>query len=142
MEPASALELLDRLAVGSVAITARAVTHAGMDLTFAQWRVLFIIGEHEHGVTVGEVAARVGSNASPTSRLVGRLRRRGLLVASKDDPDGRVTRIRLSEPGRRLRAAVLDRRRQILAGVLTDAELAVPEIVTVERLAAAFGAFA
>ncbi len=138
MEPSTALDILDRLAVGLVAVTARAVGDAGADLTFAQWRVLFVVGEGEAGMTVGEVAARVGSKASPTSRLIGRLRRRGLLVGSKDDPDARVTRIRLAEPGMRLRSEILERRRVMLSSVLADAALSDADGRVIERLAAAF----
>lgn len=142
MDDSVSLQLLDRLAVGSVAVTARAVSRAGADLTFAQWRALYVIGERYEGVTVGEVAARVGSSASATSRLVGRLRRRGLLIASKEDADARVTRIRISEPGRLLRSQILDRRREYLTEILRRVDLSEAEANGLERLASAFGSFA
>ncbi len=102
---------LDRLVVGSVAITARAIADAGADLTFVQWRVLLVVGEGPDGATVGEVAARIGSNQSPASRLIARMKGRGLLQSAKADPDGRVTRITLTAAGRDLRENILSLRR-------------------------------
>ena len=41
--------VLERLVVGSVAITARAIAAADAELTFMQWRVLLVVGEGEDG---------------------------------------------------------------------------------------------
>ena len=71
--------VLERLVVGSVAITARAIAEADAELTFMQWRVLLVVGECEDGQAVGEIATRIGAHASPASRVVSRLKRRGLV---------------------------------------------------------------
>jgi DNA-binding MarR family transcriptional regulator len=117
------LDLLDRLVVGSVAVTARAITGTGVDLTFAQWRALLVVGEDEAGMTVHEIATRINSKPSPTSRLVTRLKRRALVSSSKEDPDGRVTRIRLTPAGVELRRRIIDERRRSLSQVLARAAL-------------------
>ncbi len=110
------LDALESLAVGSVAITERAIAAAGADLTFVQWRVLLIVGSQAEGATVGEIAARIGAHASPASRLVSRLRRRGVVDATTDAADRRVTRLTLTAAGRDLRQRVLDRRRSTSQG--------------------------
>jgi len=111
------LDALERLAMGSVAVTERAIAAAGTDLTFVQWRVLLIVGESGAGATVGEIAARIGAHASPASRLVSRLRRRGIVQAARDPTDRRVTRVRLTAMGGDLRRRVLEHRRRELGRV-------------------------
>jgi DNA-binding MarR family transcriptional regulator len=134
--------VLDQIAIGAVSITARAIMAAGEDLTFVQWRVLLIVGESSTGATINEIASRMGAHASPTSRLVSRLSRRGLVRTSRDDPDGRVTRVMVTGEGEDLRCRILDLRRGVLAGVLDAAALTPAEIEAIRRLAGAFGAYA
>ena len=109
---------LEAIALGSVAITTLALAAVGLELTFAQWRVLVIVGDDPDGATVTEIATRLGSEVSPVSRLVGRIARRGLVGVRKDDRDRRVTRVAITDAGRELRATVLERRRELLRDVL------------------------
>jgi DNA-binding MarR family transcriptional regulator len=134
--------VLERLVVGSVAITARAIASADAELTFMQWRVLLVVGERDEGQAVGEIAARIGAHASPASRVVSRLKNRGLLSTEKGDLDKRVVRVRLTEAGRDLRARVLDSRGRDLADVLDIVSMTPAESQIVERLAQAFEPFA
>ena len=130
---------LEAVAFGSVAVTTRAIAAAGLDLTFAQWRVLVVVGESPNGATVTEVAARLGAEISPVSRLVSRLARRGVVKARKDDQDRRVTRVTVTEEGRALRETVIARRRELLADVLAAAGPIGPEAeAALERIGAAF----
>jgi len=140
--PNELIDILERLAVGSVAVTERAIAAAGADLSFVQWRVLLIVGEREDGATVGEIAARIGAHVSPASRLVSRLKRRGVVRTSKDDSDGRVTRVRLTESGLDLRSRVLEQRRRDLALVLAAASLTPTDAAAVAKVARAFESFA
>jgi DNA-binding MarR family transcriptional regulator len=121
---------LEAIAFGSVAITTRALATAGLDLTFAQWRVLVIVGEDPAGATVTEIATRLDAEVSPVSRLVGRLARRGLVRTGKDDRDRRVTRVTLTGAGAELRGTVLDHRRRLLADVLAEAGPIEPEVAS------------
>jgi len=139
--PNELIDILERLAVGSVAVTGRAITAAGADLSFVQWRVLLIVGEREDGATVGEIAARIGAHVSPASRLVSRLKRRGVVRTAKDDSDGRVTRVRLTESGLDLRGRVLEQRRRDLALVLAAASLTAIDVAAVAKVARAFESF-
>jgi DNA-binding MarR family transcriptional regulator len=134
------LDDLERIVMGSVAITDRAIAAAGADLTFVQWRVLLVVGQRSEGTSVSEIAARIGAHASPASRLITRLKRRGILVTVKGDLDGRVTTVRLTPAGAALRARVLDDRRDVLASLLA-AEPALDDAEAIERLARAFGPF-
>lgn len=136
------IRALERLAVGSVAITERAIASAGTDLTFVQWRVLLIVGEQDGGVRVGEIAERIGAHASATSRLISRLRSRGVVMTQKDDQDGRGTRVRLTTVGRSLRHRVLEHRRQELATVAPKLELTPGEVATIGEVARVFEWFA
>ena len=140
--PNELIDILERLAVGSVAVTGRAIAAAGADLSFVQWRVLLIVGEREDGATVGEIAARIGAHVSPASRLVSRLKRRGVVRTAKDDSDGRVTRVRLTESGLDLRSRVLEQRRRDLALVLAAASLTAIDVAAVAKVARAFESFA
>lgn len=135
------LPVLHRLVVGSVAITERAIAAAGADLTFVQWRVLLIVGERDEGVSVGEIASRIGANASPASRLISRLKRRGVVVTEKNDVDGRVTRVRLTEAGMTLRSRVLDHRRVDLASVASAVSLTRTQVEAIDQIAQALDSF-
>jgi DNA-binding MarR family transcriptional regulator len=136
------VSVLERLVVGSVAITARAIAAADADLTFMQWRVLLVVGECEDGHAVGEIATRIGAHASPASRVVSRLKRRGLVSTSKREPDKRVVCIRLTETGRNLRARVLALRGTDIADVLEIVSMTPEESKALARLAQAFEPFA
>jgi DNA-binding MarR family transcriptional regulator len=129
---------LERIVRGAVAITDRAIAAAGADLTFVQWRVLLIVGERDEGVSISEIASRIGGHASPASRLISRLKRRGIVVTEKGELDARVTTVRLTPTGAALRGRVLDYRRRELEGLL----LGVPTLrdqETIARLARVFG---
>ncbi len=138
MHQGAVVEALETLAMGFVAITERAIAAAGTDLTFVQWRVLLIVGSEEDGATVGEVAERLGAHASPASRLVSRLRRRGVVKAARDPSDRRVTRLTLTPVGRDLRQRVLDGRRRELTLLAADARLTAQEGAAIGRLARQF----
>lgn len=111
---------LEAIVFGAVAITARALNAAGVELTLPQWRALVIVGSARTGVSISDVAVRLGSELSPTSRLIGRLERRGLVVTGKTDRDRRVTRVHLTDEGRALRRQVIERRRRLIAEVLAS----------------------
>jgi DNA-binding MarR family transcriptional regulator len=134
--------VLESLVVGSVAITARAIAAADADLTLVQWRVLLVVGEREEGAAVGEIASRIGAHASPASRVVSRLRRRGLLKAARDQRDARVVCVSLTDAGRDLRSRILKMRGRDLAAVVASASLAPAEAEAVAKLARSFEPFA
>jgi DNA-binding MarR family transcriptional regulator len=134
--------VLEHLVMGSVAITARAIAAADADLTFMQWRVLLAVGERDEGSAVGEIAARTGAHASPASRVVSRLKHRGLLSTEKGSLDKRVVCVRLTEAGRDLRARVLALRGRDLADVLEVVSMTPEESEPLARLAQAFEPFA
>jgi DNA-binding MarR family transcriptional regulator len=112
---------LERIAVGAVGLTTRALAHAdaGFELTFPQWRALLALGENPDGARVGEVAGRVGVTLPATSRLLRRLERRGLTTLGVDETDRRATRARLTDSGRAVRAAILGHRRAALGEVVS-----------------------
>lgn len=118
---------LERIAVGAVGLTTRALARAdaGLELTFPQWRALLVLGENPEGARIGEVAARVGATLPATSRLLRRLERRGLTALAIDDTDRRATRARLTPHGQDVRARILDHRRvaiREIARALPDPE--------------------
>ncbi len=133
---------MEQLVVGAVAVTERAIAAAGTELTFVQWRVLLIVGGHPEGATVGEIAARIGAGVSPTSRLISRLKRRGVVFAKRDAVDRRVARIQLTDSGRVLRRRVLEHRRRDLESLALAKQLTVADVEAVERLVQALAVFA
>ena len=112
------IDALESLAIGSVAVTTLALAQAGVELTFAQWRALMVVAEDEEGATISEIAAAIGSATSPASRLVTRMRDRGLVRTRKDARDHRATRVHLSERGWAVRDRVVARRRELLGSAL------------------------
>ena len=119
LQPAELVDILQRIAFGSVAMTQSALMHAtgGLELTFIQWRAVLVVGESEAGCRVGEVARRTMGTLPSTSRLLQRLERRGLLTLARDETDRRATRARLTDEGRRVRDAVLAYRGAQLATI-------------------------
>ena len=132
---------LDRLVIGSVALTERAIAAAGADLTFVQWRVLMIVGEHEGGATVGEIAERIGARSSPASRLISRLRTRGVVGTTRDPHDARVTRVRLTANGLELRSRVLGPDARVLRH-RRDLQISPPALHGIELIARALETYA
>jgi len=133
---------LEAVALGSVAVTTRALISTALELTFGQWRVLMIVGQDPHGATMSEIATRVGAEISPVSRMVGRLARRGLVVTTKDDRDRRVTRVTVTDHGGTMRAAVLARRRELLIVVLaTVGPINADAVAALERIGDGFRMF-
>ena len=138
----SAAGALQAVAFGAVAITTRALQTVGLELTFVQWRVLVIVGATDEGLTVSEIAMRLGSELSPTSRLVARMARRGFVTLVKDDVDRRVTRVTLSSAGRAVRQSVIERRLALLVAVLAAAGPLSPDAVAgLQRIGEAFAQF-
>jgi DNA-binding MarR family transcriptional regulator len=112
--------VLERVVYGAVGITTAVLERATPDseLTFAQWRVLVVLGRHEAGLRVGEIATRIGGTGSATSRLLGRMERRGLVVSGPDEQDRRAAIVRLSDAGERLRARIVQDRRDLIRQLL------------------------
>jgi DNA-binding MarR family transcriptional regulator len=110
------VEAVEQLVVEAVGITTVALNQAipGVDVTLPQWRALVVIGGRATGVRVGEIASRVGSSVPTTSRLVGRLERRGLVEVERDEADRRATLVRLTALGETHRRALVDQRRRLI----------------------------
>lgn len=133
----TSVDILEALAIGSVAATALALARSGVELTFAQWRVLVVVDEEPDGAIVGTIADRTGSAPSPASRLVARMRDHGLVTTEPDDHDRRATRVRLTARGREVRDLVVTRRRELLERAATSVDPLEPRVLEVlEALAA------
>jgi DNA-binding MarR family transcriptional regulator len=137
--PRSAAQALEAIAYGSVAVTSRALAAVGLDLTFAQWRVLVIVGGTSEGVSVSEIARRLGAELSATSRLVGRLARRGVVALAKDEVDRRVTMATITAAGLGIRDAVIAHRMGLLTDVVASVDSLTPDAVAaLDRVGDAF----
>ncbi len=139
------IDALDRILVGSVSVTTRALADAvpGLELTFSQWRTLLILGEGD-AARIGAIAMRVGVTQPATGRMLRRLERRGLVTMARDEVDRRAIRCQLTEEGRRVRAEILRARRIALQEIATavDPPDHAPWRSLIDDLAAAFGRFA
>ena len=115
------LDQLDRLAVELVAATNAAIVDVGAgDLSFAQWRMLMVLGSSGGSLRTHEIAERVNASMPSASRLVGRMERRGLVVSARDPIDLRGRRVALTPAGEALRLRVVQRRRAIIQERLGD----------------------
>ncbi len=139
--PTGALVLLERVVMGSVGVTARVIAEDAPELTLLQWRVLVVLAESSGGATVSALAGRIGSRMPAMSRLLGRMRRRGLIEMRKDQPDARVTTVLLTPDGLALRERVVASRRSELEAVLAAASLTPADRPSLERLAHALESF-
>lgn len=139
MDIADAIELI---ALGSVAITAMTLVELSVDVTFTQWRAVVILPRGQDGMPMSEIAERLPAALSPTSRLIGRLQRRGLVETAKDPVDRRITRVRLTAAGTELRDAVFARRRMHLARIVDEVgQLSAAEGAFLDRLSHSYGRF-
>ena len=129
------LHQIERVVVASVAMTARALGEVAPELTFVQWRVLVLV-DTPGGVGVGAIAAGLGGKITATSRLIGRLRARGLVETKRGDADARVVLVSLTERGRELRGRVVERREADLRVAIARADLHGDAEPVIGRLAA------
>lgn len=117
---------IERVIVGGVAITARALGDETSDLTLMQWRVLVVVGEQETGLHVGMVGQRIGTTPPSASRIIRRLEDRGLIELVRDESDRRFMLVRLTRKGRALRATLVDRRRMLIRSAFESHREALP----------------
>jgi DNA-binding MarR family transcriptional regulator len=132
--PPSVLLDLERIVVASVAVTARALADVAPELTLVQWRVLVLV-DRPGGIPVGSIAAALGTKIASASRLVGRLRQRGLVQTRRSEDDARVVLVSMTAQGLDLRNRVVDRRRRELHAAIADARLTPAAAPLLERLA-------
>ena len=108
-----------------VAVVVRSLAEAAPQVTVVQLRMLVMVCAA--GVmTVNEIAAGLGVNASSASRTCERLVKAGLLDRSERPDDRRHNDISPTSAGRELVDGVMGRRRSELAALLealTDSEL-------------------
>jgi DNA-binding MarR family transcriptional regulator len=123
------VDAVERIILGGVAITARALGGEVEDLTFSQWRVLTIVGEQEATAHVKGVGQRVGVSAPSASRLLRRLEDRGLIELQRDPTDRRFMRVRLTPAGQAARSQVIDRRRLLIRDALAAFDDVLPRDV-------------
>jgi len=135
------LTALEDMVVASVSVTARAVALVAPDVTMLQWRLIVALAAVPDGMTVSELAGHLGSRLPATSRLLGRLRTRGLVQTWKDTADARVSVVQLTSGGRDMWEEVRDRRREDLRRALAVADLSRDEADVLERVARRLVAF-
>ena len=121
------VDAVERIILGGVAITARALVGEIEDLTFPQWRVLTIVGEQQASAHVKGVGQRVGVSAPSASRLLRRLEDRGLIELQRDAVDRRFVRIRLTAAGQAVRSEVIERRRVLIRDALNALDQPLPD---------------
>jgi DNA-binding MarR family transcriptional regulator len=138
------VDVLERLVYGAVGLTTVTIEEAGsaVDLTFAQWRVLVVLGERRSGIRVGVVAARIGAAVPSTSRLLSRMERRGLVRSERDAADRRATLVRLTPAGDRVRRRIVERRRARIAELVADIPAQHDLAPALRGIATAFDAYA
>ena len=124
--PQDVIESLELLLFGAIGMTTIALADASAsDLTLSQWRALVVIGRAGK-LRVGDVAVRIGTSLPSTSRLIGRLERRGYVRTERDERDKRATLVTLTARGVSVRSAVIARRREIMTTALSTSTTRLP----------------
>ncbi len=120
------LGAIELVIFGAIGLTSFAVAaSAPSDLTLHQWRALVVIGRADT-IRVGEVAMQIGTGLPATSRLLLRLEQHGYVTSARDARDRRATNVSLTPFGERVRDAVLERRRALIAEALARTERPLP----------------
>lgn len=110
--PADVLEAIHALMHQARARQHRLLREAGHELTPMEARVLGFFARHP-GATLTELAEHSGRDKGQLTRLVQGLRERGLLVATPDEADRRVTRLTLGTEAQALHQAVMRQRKRL-----------------------------
>jgi DNA-binding MarR family transcriptional regulator len=111
------IEALEQIIMAGVAVTTVALAKAqpGVEFTFTQWRVLVVLGNAGSGITMTQVAERIGVTLPATTRQLRRLAARGFVLLEPDARDRRAIRVRLSESGKAARQSIMAYRRAKIA---------------------------
>jgi DNA-binding MarR family transcriptional regulator len=80
----------------------RMVVAAGLDLSFSQLCILFILGTSDHEPSLHELAEQLGLSVAAAGRAVDGLVREDILTRREDEHDRRVKRVGLAEAGEQL----------------------------------------
>jgi len=100
-----------------VAIAARSLGAAGDEVTLAQYRALVVLASRGPQRVI-DLAGFLDVNASTATRMCDRLARKGLIRRQRLTSDRRTVRVSISPAGRRLVAAVTERRRQEVQAIV------------------------
>jgi DNA-binding MarR family transcriptional regulator len=120
---------LELLAVELVSVTNRAIGELGAgEVSFPQWRLLMVLGSAPGPLRLHEIARQVSASMPSASRLVDRMKRRGLVASAPDPGDRRGRLISLTERGAQMRDQVTARRRALIEEGLSSYEGA-PDVV-------------
>jgi DNA-binding MarR family transcriptional regulator len=106
-------ELIDAVLGASrvlVAIAARSLAGVGDDVTLPQFRALVVLAT-AGPQRVADLAAELDVNASTATRMCDRLVRKDLVSRTRLETDRRTVRIMLTDTGRELIIAVMEKRR-------------------------------
>lgn len=88
-------------------------------LTYPQYLVLLILWEHR-SMQVGEIATQLHLATHAVSPILDRLEEGGFVHRIKDDDDGRVVRVELTESGAALEAAAAAVQEEVRCGTMLD----------------------
>lgn len=100
-----------------VAIAARSLGVAGEDVTLPQYRALVVLGSRGPQRVI-DLAGFLDVTASTATRMCDRLARKGLIRRQRLTNDRRTVRVSISPAGRKLVAAVTQRRRRDLQAIV------------------------
>ncbi|GAA2082477.1 hypothetical protein GCM10009725_15800 [Aeromicrobium tamlense] len=104
---------------------------AGLDLSFTQARLSFVLAHYEHPVAIGDLAESVGLSPAAAGRNIQQLVRKKLVVRTENPEDRRVKLVTLTDRGRSLAQSHLkskeDAVRTLLGDLDTDQCLALVE---------------
>jgi DNA-binding MarR family transcriptional regulator len=134
------LDGLMALSRAVVAVTARSLTEVGADVSLSQYRALIVLASRGPQ-RVADLASELKVLPSTVTRLCDRLLTRGLVTRQPSDTDRRVVWVALSQFGKELVAQAMNKRRELLAELVTAQSFHGPQAFArdAERLAVSAG---
>lgn len=123
-EPSTELRLDDQLCFALYAATNAVIRAyrpllAELDLTYTQYVVMMALWERD-GLTVGELAHRLGITSASTTPVLDRLEGDGLLERRRGTPDRRTVGLHLTDAGRALEQPTARAQHRVRCQTLLD----------------------
>lgn len=136
--PTELIEPLEALIFQVIGLTVTAIAAiTTSDMTLTQWRAISVL-DTQGSCSVTALAQTLGVSMPSASRLITRLKDRGLVKAEPDPTNRRILVVQLTDRGHALRREVLTTRRTLMKAALVPKQLPNKLVPGIQAIADAF----